>query len=203
MRLRVLIILIIVVALSFPLSAQPGVVNPMLLRVNILTKSDAMVLAKMNLDIALVTGEYVDIVAYPEDEIRIQNAGLHYEIVHRDLVEFYESRMPLGTTMGGYQTLSEVLASIDSLHLLYPGIASARDSVGNSWQGRALWVFKISDNVDIDEDEPEVFFNALIHAREPQGMAWQMNYARWLCQNYATDTAAANLVNNHEIFFIC
>ena len=202
MRLRVLIILIIVVALSFPLSAQPGVVNPMLLRVNILTKSDAMVLAKMNLDIALVTGEYVDIVAYPEDEIRIQNAGLHYEIVHRDLVEFYESRMPLGTTMGGYQTLSEVLASIDSLHLLYPGIASARDSVGNSWQGRALWVFKISDNVDIDEDEPEVFFNALIHAREPQGMAWQMNYARWLCQNYATDTAAANLVNNHEIFFM-
>ena len=39
-------------------------------------------------------------------------------------------------------------------------------SIGKSYQGRDIWAAKISDNVATDENEPEVLFDALHHARE-------------------------------------
>lgn len=202
MILRRMIILAMILT-GFALAiADENVTNPSLLRVYLLNKNDIMNLNLLRPDIAFITNDFVDVVAYPEDETKIQSAGLHYEVVHRDLVQFYQSRFPVATTMGGYLTFPEILAKIDSLHTALPAIVSERDSVGFSWQGRAQWVFKISDNVDVDEDEPEVFFNALTHAREPQGMQWQMNYVLWLCQNYGTNAEATSLVNNHEIYFM-
>ena len=38
--------------------------------------------------------------------------------------------------------------------------------VGKSYQGRPIWAAKVSDNVAEDENEPEVLFDALHHARE-------------------------------------
>jgi hypothetical protein len=198
---QMLILMMILAGFSLAV-AENGTTNPALVRVYLLNKDDVSNLNHLRLDIAHVTSDFADIVAYPEDEAKIQSAGLHYEIVHQDLVQFYQSRFPAATTMGGYSTFPEILARIDSLHAALPNIVSARDSVGHSWQGRGMWVFKISDNVNVDEDEPEVFYNALIHAREPQGMQWQMNYVLWLCQNYGTDPEATSLVDNHEIFFM-
>ncbi|NLI15145.1 MAG: T9SS type A sorting domain-containing protein [candidate division Zixibacteria bacterium] len=200
--LQIKIILAIMLAGLTLATAGEIVVNPALVRVYLLNKNDIDDLIRINPDVAWATNDYADIVAYPEDLSKIQSAGLHYEVVYPDLVRFYQSRFPTATTMGGFLTFPEILAKIDSLHAALPNIVSARDSVGYSWQGRALWVFKISDNVDIDEDEPEVFFNALTHAREPQSMQWQMNYALWLCQNYGTNAEATSLVDNHEIYFM-
>ena len=39
-------------------------------------------------------------------------------------------------------------------------------SIGRSTQGRDIWVAKVSDNVAVDETEPEVLVDALHHARE-------------------------------------
>jgi hypothetical protein len=202
MKIRQMIIWAMILT-GFALAmANEATINPSLVRVYLLNKDDVTNLSNLRLDIAFVTVDFVDIVAYPGDEAKIQSAGLHYDVVHQDLVQFYQSRFPAATTMGGYSTFPEILARIDSLHTALPNIVSARDSVGNSWQGRGMWVFKISDNVNVDEDEPEVFFNALTHAREPQGMQWQMNYVLWLCQNYGTNTEATSLVDNHEIYFM-
>jgi hypothetical protein len=198
---RMLILMMILAGFSIAI-ANSGATNPALVRVYLLNKDDVSSLNHLRLDIAYVSADYADIVAYPEDETKIQSAGLHYEIVHEDLVQFYQSRYPVATTMGGYSTFPEILARIDSLHAALPNIVSARDSIGPTYQGRAQWVFKISDNVNVDENEPEVFYNALTHAREPQGMQWQMNYVLWLCQNYGTDPEATSLVDNHEIFFM-
>ncbi len=202
MTIRQMMIVAIILT-GFTLAmADEGIINPSLVRVYILNKDDIINLNQLRPDIAFVTDDYVDVVAYPEDEAKILSAGLHYEVIHQDLVQFYQSRFPVATTMGGFLTFPEILTKIDSLHTALPNIVSARDSVGYSWQGRALWVFKISDNVNIDEDEPEVFFNALTHAREPQSMQWQMNYVLWLCQNYGTNAEATALVDDHEIYFM-
>lgn len=176
--------------------------NPMLAKVFISGREDAARLMSLGLDIPFIDAEGAEVVAYPEDIQAIERLGLKYRVIHRDLCRFYQDRYPVGTTMGGFHTFPEVLAFMDSLRQMYPSIVSARDSVGYTWQGRAQWVFKISDNVDLDEPEPEIFFNALIHAREPQGMQWQINYARWLCQNYGTDPVATELVNSREIYFM-
>ena len=176
--------------------------NPMLVRVDLLDKTDVELLQKTNLDFAYATDNYVEVVAYPGDLVKIVSAGLHYQIVHEDLVSYYQSRNPLNLTMGGFLTFSEILDTVDALHANFPTLVSARDSIGSTWEGRALWVFKISDNVDDDEDEPEVFFNSLIHAREPASWSWQLNFINWLLTNYGTDTLATQIIDEREIWFL-
>ena len=42
--------------------------------------------------------------------------------------------------------------------------------IGQSIEGNDIWAFKVSDNPNEDEDEPEVLYNSLTHSREPVGM---------------------------------
>jgi hypothetical protein len=65
-----------------------------------------------------------------------------------------------------------------------------------------MYVIKISDNPNIDENEPQVFFNSMIHAREPQGMMTLMYYMYYLLENYGTDPEVTYLVDNREIYFL-
>ena len=51
-----------------------------------------------------------------------------------------------------------------------PNIISEKLVIGQSVEGRDIWAFKISDNPNIDENEPEVLYTSLIHAREPLSM---------------------------------
>lgn len=177
--------------------------RPMLVRVDLQDKKDIDILAAGDYDIAYVSrGEYAEVVADDFDYNRLVASGLQVEIVHQDLVAFYQSRMPLGTTMGGFPTFDEALDYMDSLHSLYPTLMTARDSVGYSIEGRALWMVKISDNPNVDEDEPEVFINSLIHAREPMGLEASLRFMSYLCDNYGTDPYITDLVDNREIFFV-
>ena len=61
---------------------------------------------------------------------------------------------------------------------------------------------KISDNPDIDEQEPEILYTALIHAREPQSMMQMIYFMYYLLENYNTDPSVQYLVDNREMFFI-
>ncbi len=65
-----------------------------------------------------------------------------------------------------YLEYAEMVAAIQSVAASHPGIVQLF-SVGTSFEGRTLWAAKVSDNVATDEDEPEVVFDAGIHAREP------------------------------------
>jgi len=198
-KLQFLTGLIIFLVASAALMASE---NPMLVRVDLLDKTDLEVFQRLNLDRAYTAENFVEVVAYPEDLAKIASAGLHYQVVHEDLVGFYQSRNPLNLTMGGFLTFAEILDTVDALHANFPTLVSARDSIGASWQGRALWVFKISDNVETDEDEPEVFFNALIHAREPASWSWQLNYVTWLLTNYGADPVATQIIDERELWFL-
>src|SRR5207244_6931863 len=78
----------------------------------------------------------------------------------------------------GFHTYAEMSADIDATvaaaAIAHPNIIR-KFSIGKSYQGRDLWAVKISDNVDVDENEPEVLFDGLHHAREH--MAVEMTLA--------------------------
>jgi len=140
---------------------------------------------------------------------KLDTGGWAYTIDIDDMTAYYKARsvpaaqreFPLGSLLGNY-TLEEELARIDTLHLLYPNLVSAKDSIGTTIEGRTIWAFKISDNPAQDEDEPEVLFTGLTHAREPVGMMNLLYFAQQLCENYNTDPELTFLVNNREIWFI-
>lgn len=191
-------IILLMASVSMAATAE----RPMLVRVSITDHQANALLRQHEFDIAHFAQGYVEIIADDADLQSLKDLGLNPAVIHDDLVGFYQSRMPLGATMGGFRTLSECLALMDSLHTLYPAITTARDSVGHSYQGRGIWAMKISDNPGADEDEPEFFINSLIHAREPMGMEATVRFMKYLCENYNTDPVVANLVNNREFYFI-
>jgi carboxypeptidase T len=78
----------------------------------------------------------------------------------------------------------------------------SRVSLGNSYQGRAIWALKVSDNVGTDESEPEVLFTANQHAREHLTVEMALYILRQLTDLYGTDSRITNLVNSREIWIV-
>ena len=97
-----------------------------------------------------------------------------------------------------FQEMTEIVAS-------HPEIVKLED-IGDSYEktigkgGYDIWAMKISDNVNEEENEPEVFFMANMHAREiitPEVILYFMHY---LIDNYGTDGYVTHLVNNRQIW---
>lgn len=154
----------------------------------------------------------------------LRNSGINLNIIIDDWFEHYKSLPSLSASerqsilieskenfgvedfgfgsMGGFYTFDEIVANLDSMYAQYPNIITEKYSVGTSQQGRTIWAVKISDNPNINESEPAVGYDALIHAREPQSMASMMYYIWYLLENYGTDPEATYLVNNRELYFI-
>jgi carboxypeptidase T len=105
-------------------------------------------------------------------------------------------------SMGGYYTFDEVVGKLDELAATYPDLITERVSIGQSWEGRELWMVKISDNPTADESEPEVLYTGLHHAREPQSMTTVLYTMYYLLENYGTDPEVTYLVDNRELYFI-
>jgi hypothetical protein len=105
-------------------------------------------------------------------------------------------------TYGGYFTFAELQTILDQMRTLYPNLISAKSSIGTSIEGRPIFMIKISDNPDVDEAEPEMFFNAVHHAREPMSMS-QLIFFMWhILENYNTDKDIKTLVNSTELFIV-
>lgn len=104
-------------------------------------------------------------------------------------------------TMAGYYSFPEMEAAMDALVAQYPSIAK-KTSIGKSYENRDLWVIKISDNVNTDENEPEAFFMGLQHPREAVTGASMIFFMQYLCEQYATNNSIKELVNNREIFIM-
>jgi len=149
----------------------------------------------------------------------LKSTGYSYEILIDDVTKDYlertkESREILKTkkatktsgfglgSMGGFYTYSEVVAQLDSMRKKYPNLITAKDSIGTSIEGRTIWAVKISDNPDVKENEPEVFYNSLSVSDQPLGMMTVMYFMHHLLENYGTDPEVTYLVNNREIYFL-
>ncbi|MCF0206635.1 MAG: T9SS type A sorting domain-containing protein [Bacteroidales bacterium] len=81
----------------------------------------------------------------------------------------------------------------------YPEICRL-DTIGTSFSGYHLLVLKISDNVDADEMEPEVFLGGQIHGDELIGGVLCLKLIDELLSGYGSDEQITSMVDNLEIF---
>jgi carboxypeptidase T len=100
-----------------------------------------------------------------------------------------------------YHNYPEMIAVIDQAVADHPAIVR-KVSIGQSYQGRQIWAVKISDNVDTDEDEPEVLFDALHHAREHLSVEQALAILRWMTAGYGTDARVTRLVDRRETWIV-
>jgi len=101
----------------------------------------------------------------------------------------------------GYYTFDEYVAAMNALVSAKPDIVS-NTSLGQSWEGRDIWMLKISDNVAVDEDEPEVLLLSLQHAREWLGGMTLLGITERFVNGYETDATVTELINTMELFVI-
>ncbi len=201
MRIIVILIATLTILSSFALQTTAAE-QYMQVRVYIDSKADFLKLKDMALDQVARSDTYIEIITNPDELKRIEGLGLRIEILHDDLTSFYRSRLDVTRDMGGYMTLAEINARLDSIVANNHSIVSNKINIGQTIEGRTMWAVKISDNPNIDEDEPEVLYTAAIHAREVITPLVIFHIMDHLTTWYGLDTAVTNLVDNRELWFV-
>jgi|GEM_PF-696298 len=177
-----------------------------LIEVNLNGGDDVRSLQRYGFDITYISDDNkADIIISDGSEYdRLEQLGLNYKVIHNDLEKYYSDRLqPTRDDMGGYRTFDEIEAELFGLFEDFDHIVSEPVSIGESIQERPIWAVKISDNPEEEEDdEAEILFTALTHAREvitPEVLFGVMNA---LIDGYDNDDDITRLVNQREIWFI-
>ncbi len=100
-----------------------------------------------------------------------------------------------------YHDYAEMAAEIQQAASDHPAIFSLF-SLGVSYEGRTIWAGKISDNVGMDEDEPEVLFTHHQHAREHLTVEQALYTLAILTDEYGATQQITDLVNSREIWMV-
>ena len=168
-------------------------------------------LASLGIDLDHIhrTEEFIQFAISAHDLYKLNLYDIQYDIIHNDLETFYASRLTndyqsrdfeLGT-MGGYYTYDEIVNRLYDINNSYPDLTQLI-SIGNTLEGRDIWAIKLSDNASIDENEPEVLYTGLHHAREPMSYMNLFYFMDWILENYQLDMLSTHLLDNRELWFI-
>ena len=103
-------------------------------------------------------------------------------------------------SMGGFLTLKELAADLDSMHSKYPNLITVKDSIGASFEKRPMWAVKISGGGSAAR--PQALFLAVHHAREPIGIMVLTYFMWYLLEQYGVDPEVTTLLDTRELHFI-
>jgi hypothetical protein len=167
----------------------------MLVRILLDSPDHFSVLEDMRLDLASKNFRKGADVIVTEDELdEIVSRGFTYEILIAD-----PSMVDIDPEYRNYEETNEYILS---LNLNYPDLTK-RELIGVSQEFNVpIWGLKISDNPETEEDEPEILFNGVHHAREPLGNEICLGLARTLLEGYGVDPDLTTFVDEEEIWII-
>ncbi|MBK9983499.1 MAG: immune inhibitor A [Saprospiraceae bacterium] len=121
--------------------------------------------------------------------------------------DLYNSVVPKNFEMGkagGFFSMSDVLDNLDIMQYYYPNLISVRKPIGNfkTWGNNSIFWVKISDNPEIDENEPQILYTGLTHARELISISENIYYMWYLLENYDKDPVVKQIVDHTELYFV-
>jgi hypothetical protein len=100
-----------------------------------------------------------------------------------------------------YRPYTDVETALANAEAAYPSICK-RVNLGQTLQGRTMWALCITDNVNVQEDEPEVLYISTMHGDEPVGTENLLNLVTLLTTNYNVDSRLTAIVNNVELWIV-
>ncbi len=213
LRISLLLFSIGAFAQSGPYVKVSFTANPSQLKVLLQNGLDFENLSKQN-------GKYV-LEASQEELKLIKRFTSENEILINNLEDYYVNRAnadrntqqksantpPPGFsygTLGSYLNYHEMVASLDSMRKRYPTLISVKASIGNTLENNPMYVVKISDHPDIEEpQEKQVLYDAMHHAREPQGMMQLIYFMWYILDRYEqNDPIVKYIIDHRELYFI-
>jgi len=98
-----------------------------------------------------------------------------------------------------YPTYTQIESTLLTAEQNYPSLAK-RYNVGTSIQGRTMWFLRISDNVLVEEDKPEVAYISTMHGDEVTGVVMCLDLIDYLLSRYGSDSRVTNIVNSVDLW---
>lgn len=159
-------------------------------------------------------GEFIDLVLNDAELSQIRIKYPHVTVLQTEQ-SMKDNLSQKDRDIDGYRSYSQMVADLENYQNTYPNLCQMTDlgpTYGVLYQQQGMtnyndfdhhvYAFKVSDNVQSEEDEPNVYFFGMHHAREPLSMEVSMYVLNHLLTQYATDTEIQNLINNTQIWFI-
>ena len=141
--------------------------------------------------------DYVVAEATPQEALAIRRLGL--KIVRIETPEEFLKVFPPADS--AYHDYGEMVTELQQAAFDHPDVFSLF-SLGTSHEGRTIWAGKISDNVGVDEDEPEVLLTHHQHAREHLTVEQGLYTLHMLLDGYGVDPRITQDVDSREIWMV-
>jgi hypothetical protein len=153
-------------------------------------------------DLTIIDIKDSNITAYASDQDikKLINLGFEPEILFKNFAEMmgWNDNPDKLYDFHNYNSLTTELQNIASN---YPSITNLY-SLGQSVQGRTIWGLKITDNPNIEENEPEVRICGCHHGNELMSVELPLLLALLLVENYSINPDITDLIDNREIWII-
>ncbi|MEO1030109.1 MAG: M14 family zinc carboxypeptidase [Bacteroidota bacterium] len=110
-----------------------------------------------------------------------------------DIVSVKQDASPTGQTTWGNPA-----SSITNNGLTYSGQGTT------FWDPRTIYYVRITGNESSTAEgtKPQMLFTSMIHSREVSALMGNMYFMWYLIENYSTDPAIKELVDNNELYFV-
>jgi Zinc carboxypeptidase/Secretion system C-terminal sorting domain/Carboxypeptidase regulatory-like domain len=154
-----------------------------------------------NVSVSSVRKESVEIVLSPLTVEWFISQKFDYKILERTDIKgiITSSDVKQAMEWDSYPTYTQYDSIMHSFATLYPSLCRL-DTIGKTNYNKNVLVLKISDNPNLNEAEPEVFYTSTIHGDETGGFILMLRLADYLLKNYGTISRVTNLVDNLQIW---
>ncbi len=162
---------------------------------------------------AAVARDSLEVIVSPAELELLRGRGLAIEVlsIGRPFREIQRERQLRAVKEGleavppGYPTLSQILAQMQAAAASHPAICKYVDLTVEygapvTWEGRHIYAVKISDNVDLEEDEPAFLQVDNHHAREIVTPVLGLYTIEQLTSQYGIDPDITQVVDDWEIW---
>ena len=116
-------------------------------------------------------------------------------------VPYFDMKAVNKLAFADYPSHAQITAKLQAAAAKYPSIMKLI-SIGKSVKGKELWVMKISDNVNVDEVEPEFKYISSMHGDEITGRELTVGLIEEMGAKYGSDSEITEIVNNSEVYIM-
>jgi hypothetical protein len=170
-----------------------------LVKVDIAGPEQAQALERLGIVVNSVQPVYCIAEATPDQLRRLAGLGFKFAVLEENVSAKYYRNSLTKSTDGQYLTYAQFRDTMSIIAANNPTICKL-ETLGTSYNGNLLLLMKVSDNPQVNENEPEVFFDASVHGDEKIGWAVAFEFLKYLVRNYGSDPEVTYLVNNREIW---
>jgi carboxypeptidase T len=100
-----------------------------------------------------------------------------------------------------YHSYAEMTTILFNLATNHSDIMSIT-SIGKTYEGRDLWLVKLSDNVTHEENEPGVLFTGSQHGNERPGYEILIYFIQYMVNYYQNTSAVKDAIDKTQIYII-